>query len=152
MPHLPPGLKAVGVAAGGGGVEGGHSVFLMRGDDGDELWACGYGRFGVLGLRAFTHQSEPKPLTTLSKLKEWDEGSQRVVGVRVSAVECGERHMAALLATGNVFIWGWNDQGQLGNGGSQGSHTPTLVNSPPELRYTVMRGLSCGPNSVAVFF
>ena len=148
---LPPGKRVVGVAAGGGGVEGGHSAFHMRSDDGDEIWTCGYGRFGALGLRRFEHQSEPRPITTLSKLKEWDEQAKRVVGVRIERIASGERHMAALLATGNCFVWGWNDHGQLGTGGGQGSHTPTLVNAPPDLRFAVLKGLSCGPNSVAVF-
>ena len=151
VPHLPDGKRVVAVAAGGGGVEGGHSVFLLRDDSGDELWTCGYGRFGALGLKSFSHQSDLKAVSALSKLKEWNEEQKRVVGVRVQAIACGERHTAALLATGNVFVWGWNDHGQLGSGGHQGVHTPTLVNAPPELRFSVMRGLSCGPNSVAAF-
>lgn len=58
------------VAAGGGGVEGGHSVFLVDGEEGDELWACGYGRWGQLGGRAYTHVTEPARLTALGKLRE----------------------------------------------------------------------------------
>ena len=143
--------RVVAVAAGGGGIEGGHTVFLVRGSDGDELWACGYGRWGQLGGKAFTHISEPKPLTTLSKLRQWDESTQKVVPIRISAISCGSRHTAALLESGNVFVWGWNDKGQLGNGGRQGTHTPTMVKSPPELRFTVLRGLACGPDQTAVW-
>ena len=148
---FPPDSKVAGIAAGGGGVEGGHSVFLLRREDGDEIWACGYGRFGQLGLHAYSHQSEPKALTSFTKLKEWDESRQKVVGIRVQAVACGERHSAALLSTGNAFVWGWNDHGQLGTGGKQGNHTPALVNSPPELRFTILHGIACGPNSTAAW-
>ena len=158
--HAPQRLQALGnggngrvvaVAAGGGGVEGGHSLFLVRGEAGDELWACGYGRWGQLGGKAYTHISEPKPLSAFARLRQWDEEEQRVVSVRVAAIGCGERHSAALLATGNAFVWGWNDQGQLGSGGGQGTNMPGMVKSPPELRFTVLRGIACGPNQTAVW-
>ena len=90
-------------------------------------------------------------LSELSRLREWDEAQKRVVSIKVEALKCGEKHTAALLKTGNVFVWGWNDHGQLGSGGASGTHTPTLVRSPPELRFAVMRGLACGPNSTAVW-
>jgi len=150
---LPRDLPVVAIAAGGGGIEGGHSIFLVRGSDadGDEIWACGYGRYGQLGTKAYTHQSEPVKLSTLAKLREWDESKKKVCGIRVTELACGEKHTAALLGTGNVFVWGWNDHGQLGSGGGQGTHTPSLIRSPPELRYTVLKHVACGPNSTAVW-
>ena len=144
-------LRVVGVAAGGGGLDGGHTVFHVRGEEGDGLWACGHGRWGQLGGKAYTHISDPKLVTTIAKLREWDESTKRVVSVRIDAIGCGERHTACLLSTGNAFVWGWNDQGQLGTGNSQGSHTPSMVKSPPELRFAKLRGLTSGPNSVAVW-
>ena len=67
---------------------------------------------------------------------------------------CGERHTAAVLGTGNVFVWGWNDKGQLGTlvegqRGAQGTHTPTMLKAPSELRFTPLRGLCCGPSSTS---
>ena len=121
------------------------------GDEGDEVWTCGHGRFGQLGLRAFAHQSEPQRVGTLAKLREWDEGAKRVVGIRIERLACGERHTAALLATGNAFVWGDNEHGQLGDGKAQASHTPTLVRSPAELRFATLTGLGCGPNSCVVW-
>ena len=49
--RLPADKRAVAVAAGGGGLEGGHTAFVLRdaaaGDGAaDELWACGHGRWG----------------------------------------------------------------------------------------------------------
>jgi len=143
--------RIVGVACGGGGIEGGHTIFLARGDSGDELIACGYGRWGQLGGKSYTHINEPKAISSLSRLRQWDEELQRVVSIRVDSIACGDRHTAVLLASGNAFIWGWNDQGQLGNGSGQGTHTPTLVKSPPELRFSVLKGLACGPTSTAVW-
>ena len=58
---------------------------------------------------------------------------------------------AALLATGNVFAWGGNDHGQLGNGAGAGVHTPAMVSSPADLRFSRLRRLSCGPNSTAAW-
>jgi hypothetical protein len=143
--------RVVDVACGGGGVEGGHTIFLTRDDEGDELYGCGYGRWGALGGKAYTHIDEPKAISTLSKLRQWDETQKRVVNIRVQALACGERHTAVLLASGNAFVWGWNDHGQLGTGSLAGTHTPQLVKSPPELRFAILKGLACGPNSTAVW-
>ena len=75
----------------------------------------------------------------------------RARSIGVVALACGEKHTAVLLSTGNAFTWGWNDHGQLGSGSGQGTHTPMLVKSPPDLRFTILRGLACGPNSTAVW-
>jgi alpha-tubulin suppressor-like RCC1 family protein len=159
--RLPAGKRAVAVAAGGGGLEGGHTAFVLRdaaaGDGAaDELWACGHGRWGQLGLKAYTHVSEPKALSALRGLVEYDEAAGRVKPIRIDGLACGERHTAALLSTGNVFTWGWNDDGQLGassgGGGSGGSNAkPTMLTRPKELRWGRMTGIACGPTSTAVW-
>ena len=159
--RLPAGKRAVAVAAGGGGLEGGHTAFVLRdaaaGDGAaDELWACGHGRWGQLGLKAYTHVSEPKALSALKGLVEYDEAAGRVKPIRIDGLACGERHTAALLSTGNVFTWGWNDDGQLGassgGGGSGGSNAkPTMLTRPKELRWGRMTGIACGPTSTAVW-
>ena len=65
------------VSAGGGGIEGGHSAFVLVDEGGcEELWMCGHGRWGQLGTKAFTHVSEPKRNTTLARLRVWDEEAQ----------------------------------------------------------------------------
>ena len=61
------------VAAGGRGLDGGHTAFAVRGEAGDELWLCGHGRWGQLGGKAFAHISEPKLVGTLSRLRQYDE-------------------------------------------------------------------------------
>jgi alpha-tubulin suppressor-like RCC1 family protein len=37
-------------------------------------------------------------------------------GVAVTQLSLGNRHSCALLADGRVYCWGWNDDGQLGDG------------------------------------
>ena len=44
------GRHVTAVAAGGRGNDGGHTAFVVRGEVGDELWMCGHGRWGQLGL------------------------------------------------------------------------------------------------------
>ena len=85
---IPETKQVLSIAAGGGGVEGGHSVFHVRDVEtgGEELWACGHGRWGQLGLRSYNYQSDPKALGALAKLREWDEASGKVVGIRVAAL------------------------------------------------------------------
>ena len=51
---------------------------------------------------------------TLSRLRQYDEALRKVQAIRVLEVGCGARHTAVVLETGNVFVWGWNDHGQLG--------------------------------------
>ena len=142
------------VAAGGGGKDGGHTAFVVRGEAGDEVWMCGNGRWGQLGSKRFDHVSEPQLVGTLSRLRQYDEALRKVQAIRVLEVGCGARHTAVVLETGNVFVWGWNDKGQLGTlvegqRGSPGTHTPTMLKAPSELRFTPLRGLCCGPSSTS---
>lgn len=48
-------------------------------------------------------------------------------GDRVEQTALGENHSCALLASGRVACWGANGMGQLGNGSSQSSVSPVLV-------------------------
>jgi len=141
--------RVAAVAAGGGGTEGGHTAFLM---ENGELHMCGHGRWGQLGGKLFTHISPPKRVSTLAALREWNEAAQSAQPIRIVDISCGRRHVAAVLECGSVFVWGWNQYGQLGNGTSAASPTPTMVKSPPELRYNNgIRRVHCGPESTTVW-
>ena len=145
------GRLVTAVAAGGRGLDGGHTAFTVSGAEGDELWMCGHGRWGQLGLKAFTHVSEPAVVKKLGELREYDEGLKRVSTIKIAQVACGERHTVAVLATGNVFVWGWNDKGQLGTTSKQGTHTPTMLREPTELRFSQLRHVACGPYSTTAW-
>jgi len=45
----------------------------------------------------------------------------------IVAVSAGESHNTALRSDGTVWAWGCNARGQLGNGATNESHTPTQV-------------------------
>ncbi len=48
-------------------------------------------------------------------------------GASASAVAVGGGHTCALLAGGDVECWGYNQYGQLGNGGTSDAYYPTAV-------------------------
>ncbi|HMJ89392.1 MAG TPA: hypothetical protein VK530_06230, partial [Candidatus Acidoferrum sp.] len=52
----------------------------------------------------------------------------RPAGVsRWVSVSAGYNHTLALADDGRVFAWGWNQNGQLGNGSTTNTGTPTLI-------------------------
>jgi len=144
------GSRVTAVSAGGGGMHGGHTLFAVN-HPVPTLWACGHGRWGQLGVKAFKHVSPLEQVTTLAKLREWDPVSETVRPIDLQAVACGARHSAAVLAAGNVFTWGWSEAGQLGTGGTQGCHTPQMIKAPQDLRLSALRHVVCGPASTAAW-
>jgi alpha-tubulin suppressor-like RCC1 family protein len=61
-------------------------------------------------------------------------------GVRVRTVAAGESHALAVTTTGQVYAWGSNDDGELGNGITNGqpNPTPALVQLPAGTRITAV--------------
>lgn len=129
------------VTAGGGGIDGGHTAFVLEGDGGGghEVWTCGYGRWGALGTKAYSHIAPPRRVGALATLREWDESKGATLTIPVVAISSGDRHVAALLASGNVFVWGWcaapyahartHTGGRVGRAGWFG-RSPSLVDGP----------------------
>lgn len=69
--------------------------------------------FGELGDETSQNRFAPVPVAHLS------EGA-----LQVSA---GGNHTCALSILGNIWCWGWNEYGQLGNGNNSNSYIPVLV-------------------------
>jgi len=72
---------------------------------------CGHGVFG--------HEDEVASLFP----KEVD----RLLNVRVNQVFCGGNHTAVLTYSGAVYMWGNNNDGQLGNGTDEEGHFPAMI-------------------------
>jgi alpha-tubulin suppressor-like RCC1 family protein len=94
------GAKVEALAAGQG-----HTLALKS--DGTVL-AWGYNRDGELGDG--TNEDNPAPV----QVKDFQDPSGRLSGVR--AIAAGSSHSLALKEDGTVWAWGYNSDGQLGDG------------------------------------
>jgi alpha-tubulin suppressor-like RCC1 family protein len=105
------GAKVEAIAAGQG-----HTLALK--EDGTVL-AWGYNRDGELGDG--TNEDSPAP----TRVKDFHDSSGRLSGVR--AVAAGSSHSLALKEDGTVWAWGYNSDGQLGDGTEANSSRPVRV-------------------------
>lgn len=86
-------------------------VLAVRQDG--SVWAWGPNNYGQLGDGATTDRSIPTRVTGLSN--------------EVIAVSAGAFHSLALDRSGNVWAWGNNSAGELGDGTTADRHTPVRV-------------------------
>ncbi|MCL2814558.1 MAG: S-layer homology domain-containing protein [Oscillospiraceae bacterium] len=93
------------VAAGGG-----HTVVLDRGG---RLWSWGWNSFGQLGDG--TTENKNTPVLILGKMRF----KQVAAG--------GNAHTVALDFNGNIWAWGWNNYGQVGDGTSTDRNVPVQI-------------------------
>jgi alpha-tubulin suppressor-like RCC1 family protein len=105
-------ILAKAIAAYGGGD---HTLALAP--DGT-VWAWGWNYTGQIGDGSLTNQTEVVQT-------QWHHapGTHRPIS-GVKAVAAGRYHSLALFAHGHVFGWGLNDDGQLGDGGTDPLHQP----------------------------
>ncbi|MGQ8871918.1 RCC1 domain-containing protein [Paenibacillus sp. TSA_86.1] len=86
------------------------AVLLMNGD----LYTFGYGYYGQLG-----------------DTRGWRNGNANYTPVKVMSdvkeVTCGYLHTVALKNNGDVYTFGYNAHGELGNGGTSDTYTPQKV-------------------------
>jgi len=80
------------------------------------LLAWGYNFFGQLGDGTQTNRTIPVPVI-----------SSAFSGSPVIRAAAGSNHTLALTASGQLFAWGINDFGQIGNGNQLNSPTPVPV-------------------------
>jgi len=106
---LPAGTKVTAVAAGGG-----HNLALTATG---AVLAWGLNNEGQLG-NGGTGSSDVPVTVGLS------------AGTRVTAVAVGSLHSLALTSSGAVFAWGYNTDGELGDGATVSSDVPVKVKLP----------------------
>ncbi|CAB1440987.1 unnamed protein product [Pleuronectes platessa] len=90
---LSPHLKAKSLALGGD-----HAVLLCASG---AVFTWGLGSHGQLGHDGLTSEEEPRAVEAL-----W--------GMTMSAVAAGGWHSVAISDGGDLYLWGWNESGQIG--------------------------------------
>lgn len=106
---------------------GAYSVRLTRIDSGEnsncgdgadgKVYCWGYGYLGQLGDGVFGDRTFLAPVSVPE-------------GVTLSNVAVGDHHACADGSNGQLYCWGSNQYGQLGDGGSTNSATPVAVAAP----------------------
>ena len=104
-------------------------------------YACGYNLSGQLGDGTTINRTIPVAVDT----------SGALLGKSVSAIAAGWQHTVALTSDGEVFAWGDNTFGQLGDGTTHYRTTPVAVNMSGALSgKTVIAIATGGVNTVAL--
>lgn len=84
-----------------------------------QVWVWGSNEFGQLGLGDELPRLQPTLVTALSG-----------IGVHITAVAVGTYHVIALSSKGNVYVWGYNANGQLGTTNTIRQPLPVRVRKP----------------------
>ncbi|OZJ03058.1 hypothetical protein BZG36_03779 [Bifiguratus adelaidae] len=106
-----------------------------------QAFAAGMGQYGQLGNGMWSQmKGSPTKIAAVSDLLEYEESLNEVVPIRINAIHAGQTHCVAVLDNvtnvdalpkdnvahfgHDVFIWGHNQDGQLGNGKRNNVATP----------------------------
>jgi alpha-tubulin suppressor-like RCC1 family protein len=101
-----------------------HSLFYASG----KVYACGSGEDGALGNGSTASSRTPAPVTGLP------------AGTRVTTLTSSWNGSGALLSNGVYYDWGYNAEGQLGDGSTAGSDVPVRVGLPAAVRQVSQGG------------
>ncbi|MBP8963162.1 MAG: hypothetical protein KBG39_09470, partial [Opitutaceae bacterium] len=113
---VPETTKVVAIAAGGS-----HSVAL---DSDGHVYSWGWNNYGQLGSDTPSGSSYSRSTTPAAAKVD---SSSALHGKTVVGIAAGMNYTLALCSDGTLAAWGYNNYGQLGNGTSTGSATPTPV-------------------------
>ena len=123
---LPSGTTVTAIAGGGY-----HSLALTSSG---QVLAWGSNGQGQLGNGTTTSSSTPVAVSLPS-------------GTTVTAIAAGYYHSLALTSSGQVLAWGYNADGELGNGTTTNRSTPVAVSLPSGTTVTAIAG---GDHSLAL--
>jgi alpha-tubulin suppressor-like RCC1 family protein len=116
----------VGSLSGVAEVSGGVYHTCARTTD-NKLWCWGYNGNGELGDGTTTDRSVPAQVTGL--------------GTTVAGVSAGDGYTCATTTNGQLYCWGWNGEGELGNGSLVNSSVPVQVTDLANSVASVTTGL-----------
>ena len=120
----PGGVDVIAVAAG-------ESHTLALGSDG-RVWAWGLNSYGQLGNGNNAPQTTPVLV------------GGGLSGVPVQAIAAGGDFSLALTSGGEVWSWGFNSEGELGNGGTTSSNVPVQVTTVATTNLSGVVGIAAG--------
>lgn len=109
-------------------ISAGDFGYAVLKNDGS-LWTAGDNNLGQLGIGTMTNANSDITVTNFSQ-------AFTKVMENVTAVSAGGDHVLAIKTDGSVWVWGSNECGQLGNGGT-GNQTGTKTHSAPGGNFTV---------------
>lgn len=95
---------------------GGYHSLALRSDG--TVWGWGWNVEGQVGSGSLAQQDVPTRVV--------GPGGAGFLGGAV-AIAGGHYHSLALRSDGTVWAWGWNSDGQLGNGQTEDALTPALI-------------------------
>jgi len=90
-----------------------HSLAVKSSDG--TVWGWGWNGYGQLGNGTTTNSSTPVQVSGFS------------IGSGVTTIAAGSAHNLAVKSDGTAWAWGYNGNGQLGDGTTINRHTPVQV-------------------------
>ena len=102
-------------------------------------YCWGYNYYGALGNGSEQTFATPVAVTTTGVL----------AGKTVTAISAGGSH-TCVIASGAAYCWGYNGQGQLGNGSTTNSNIPVAVTSTGVLAGKTVTAMSVGGSHTCV--
>lgn len=95
----------------------GAHVCALTSDNGTYCW--GFNTYGQLGNNSTTHSSIPVAIDTSGVLN----------GKTITAISMGGNHSCSIASDHNIYCWGRNSFGQLGNNSTTNSSVPVQTSS-----------------------
>ena len=105
-------------------ISAGEEFSLAIGSDG-KLYAWGYNYYGQLGDGTTTDHDSPEAITLAP-------------GVTPTAISAGEEFSLAIGSDGNLYAWGFNYDGTLGDGTTTEHNSPEAITLAPGVTPTAI--------------
>ncbi|DBA04654.1 TPA: hypothetical protein N0F65_012237 [Lagenidium giganteum] len=128
----------------------GHSALVA--DNGSAVYTFGWGLYHQLGHGTTASASSPTCVDALAGL---DGQCSETQTQGILQVQCGNWHTAVLTASGDVYVWGWSEAGQLGPTSRKSEPLPRVVDTSDGYFSADIPGheaiaITCGARSTAV--